>query len=135
MLLYFAPRMAPRRTPIRREPTTLELRSGSQSDVPRSYSHRMTSTNPEPPSRATQIAEAASAWLRTQFPDLAAAEIAELHDRRLAHVVRAHQAGEASPAAVVEAVQLWRTQIGDSTWFDGWDAELVRLIDLNRRAT
>ncbi|GGQ88227.1 hypothetical protein [Couchioplanes azureus] len=89
----------------------------------------MPSTDPEVPITAQHIADAATTWLRTQYPDLAATESAEIHDRRLARVVRNYQAGDVAAAAVVDAVREWRTHIGDTTWLDGWDAELIRLID------
>jgi hypothetical protein len=95
----------------------------------------MTSKDENSSSSAEQIANAAVTWLKTQYPDLTAAECAELHDRRLARVVRNYQAGEIAPASVVGAVREWRTHVGDPTWLDGWDGELVRLIDRTPAAT
>jgi hypothetical protein len=65
------------------------------------------------PARAEHIADAAVTWLRTQYPDLTATDSAELHDRRLARVVRNYQAGNIPAASVVDAVREWRTHIGD----------------------
>ena len=95
----------------------------------------MTSTPTEVQPSDEDIAAAAATWLRSQYPDLTAADCAELHDRRLARVVRNHQAGEVASAAVVAAVREWRSRLGDTTWLDGWDGELVRLIDRSAAAT
>jgi hypothetical protein len=106
------------------------MTSTAESDVPASYSDGMTtSKNSEPPASEAQIADAAVTWLKTQYPDLTSTDSAELHDRRLARVVRNYQAGDIPLTSVVDAVREWRTQIGDPTWLDGWDGELIRLID------
>ena len=78
---------------------------------------------------AQHIADAAVRWLRTQHHNLYTADDADPHDQRLAGVVQTYRIGAVTATVVEQAVRGWRTDITDTQWLDGPEAELIRLVD------